>query len=165
MKDIKEYFKSPSFRGIIIGFALAFTALLIFQAGEAVGYRKATFTHGFGNNFYRGFDERPGRFMVMRGGGPLAAHGATGQIVSINLPTFIVAGPDGVEKIVVVQDDTLVRQPSGDVTANDLKVDDFVVVLGEPNADAHIEARLIRVMPFSPEGGPLGAPGMRMRIR
>lgn len=159
-KNLKEFAQSKSFHGILIGLAIAITILLIFQAGVAVGYRKASFAYKFGDNYYRAFDERGPRSSVMiglRGGFP-DAHGATGAIVSVNLPTFVVAGPDDIEKVVILRDDTLIRRFEAEVEPSALKVDDFVVVLGEPNDDSQIEAKLIRVLP-PPEAG------VRIKIR
>ena len=34
------------------------------------------------------------------------------------------------------------------ITTNDLKLDDFVVVIGTPNTQGQIEAKFIRVMPI-----------------
>jgi len=160
--SIRDYIKSQSFQGIIIGMVIVVMALIIFQAGVAVGFRKASFIHHFGDNYYRAFDARPGQFSVMLRGDSVAAHGAAGRIVSISLPTFVVSGPDDLEKIVVVQDDTLIRHPGGNLTVEDLRVDNFVVVLGESNDNAQIEAKLIRILPAPPEGEPTG---IRMRVR
>lgn len=150
---IQEYIRSQSFKGVLIGFCLAIIALLIFQAGIAMGYRKASFAYRFGDNYYRAFDERPGKFSVFLHNDKMAAHGAAGKVMSIDLPTFVVAGPDNIEKVVLIQDDTLIRRFDAEVTPEELKVDDFTVVLGEPNENSQIEAKLIRVLPTPPEAG------------
>ena len=100
-KDLKEFAQSKSFRGVLVGLGIAITVLLIFEAGVAVGYRKAAFAYKFGDNYYRAFDERGPRapFMVGLRGGLPDAHGAVGAIVSLTLPTFVVGGSDNIENI------------------------------------------------------------------
>ncbi|MFA6897827.1 MAG: hypothetical protein WC250_00240, partial [Candidatus Paceibacterota bacterium] len=101
------------------------------------------------------FGERGGRSfgMPMMRGGFFEAHGATGKIVSIKLPTLVVASPDSVEKVVLVGDNTEIRRFRDVIKAIDLKVDDVVVVVGSPNDSSQIEARLIRVLPPPPGSG------------
>jgi len=161
-KNLKEFARSKSFHGILIGLCVAIIILLIFQAGVAVGHRKAAFAYKFGDNYYRAFDERGLRapFMIGLRGGLPDAHGAAGAIISLTLPTFVVGGPDNIEKVVMVRDDTIIRRFDGEIQPTDLTVDDFVVVLGEPNEDSQIEAKLIRVLP-PPEAGN----GMRIKMR
>jgi hypothetical protein len=146
--DIKEYIKSQSFRGIIIGIVIAVIMLLIFQAGVFVGYRKASFAYRFGDNYYQVFDKRaPSPF-----GFPLhdkfrASHGAAGEVMSISLPNLVVVGPDSVEKTVLISDDTLVRKLDGEVKPEDIKTGDFLVVIGTPEENSQIRAKLIRILP------------------
>lgn len=141
---------------VLVAFGALIVALLIFQAGIFVGYRKASFSYGSGDNFHRmfgaperhGMMDRDGMRGIM-GGEFTSAYGTTGTIVKINLPTIIVAGTDKVEKVVVVNEKTILRQFRNDVKNEDLKVGDSVVVIGSPNDKAQIEARLIRVLPAS----------------
>jgi hypothetical protein len=152
-EDVKEFIRSKTFKGILFGFGLSVIFLLIFQAGIAVGYRKAAFAFKFGENYYRVFDKNAPRMgsLMLRGGFP-DAHGATGKIVSISLPTFVVAGQDSMERVVIISDDVSIRRQDGEILPSDLKVDDFVVVFGEADEDSQIKAKLIRVMPTSPQG-------------
>ena len=146
---IEEIFKKGGWQRITL-YALSalFVALLIFQAGMFTGERRAAFTYGTGAAYYRVFDENHGpgsRDFLME------AHGAAGKIVSLNLPTFVVSGPDQTEKVVMVGDDTEIRRFHSEASSSDLGVDDFVVVIGEPNSDAQIDAKLIRILPPPPE--------------
>jgi hypothetical protein len=86
------------------------------------------------------------------GGEFTSSYGVTGTIVKINLPTIIVEGADKVEKVVVLNDKTIIREFRNDVKASDLKAGDPIIVIGSPDSSAQIEAKLIRVMPT-------GAPG------
>lgn len=139
-------------------------ALLVFQAGVAVGYRKASFSRQLGNNFYRVFDGRAtssvmgphgagvpgGKPFMMFGEGVPGGHGAAGFVVSVSLPSIVVVGPDGIERIVVIGDETDIRRFRDTASSTELAVDDFVVVLGTPNNDGQIDARLIRILPPPP---------------
>ena len=152
--NIKEYIQSQSFRGVLIGIGIAIAALLIFQAGMFVGYRKASFAYRFGDNYYRAFDRRPpSPFGVPISGKFGTTHGAAGEVMSISLPTFVVAGPDSIEKTVLVGTSTLIRKFDSELKPEDIQTGDFLVVIGEPNDDAQIQAKLIRILPEPPPGG------------
>lgn len=150
---IKEFFQSKLFRKILCGLGALVVTLTVFQAGIFVGYRKASFSYNFGDNYHRTFG-LPSRHGMMGGadffgfshGEFTSAYGTTGTIVKINLPTIIVAGNDKVEKVIAVNDKTIIRQYRDDVAAVNLKVGDTVVVIGSPNSAAQIDAKLIRVL-------------------
>lgn len=89
------------------------------------------------------------------------SHGATGKIISIATSTAVtsatsttstpfftitVASPDNVEKDIVVNNKTLIRQFRQSLTAANLKVDDNIVVIGTPNENGQIEAKLVRII-------------------
>ena len=79
------------------------------------------------------------------------AHGAAGKIIKTELPTFVIEGTDKVEKVIRTDDDTSIRRFRESVAATDLKIGDFVIVIGTPNDAGEIEARLIRLMPPPPD--------------
>jgi hypothetical protein len=153
--NIKEYIQSPSFKGILIGIFIAIVALVIFQAGVAVGERKASFAHRFGENFEKNFkDPRGGEFMQrgFPGGADMpGGHGAVGEIVSIALPLIVVAGPDNLEKTVVITDTTEIREFRDSIESTELEVGDFIIVLGNPNDAGQVDAKLIRLAPPPPD--------------
>ena len=150
-KNLKEFAQSKSFHGILVGISIVIVALIIFQSGMFVGYRKAAFSYRMGDNYYRAFgDHGPRPFQVPLRGGFIESHGAVGKIISINLPTFVVIGPDEIEKVILIGDDTQIRSFDTTVLASDLKVDDFTVIIGSPNEDSQIEAKLIRILPAPP---------------
>lgn len=154
--NIKEFIQSQTFRGIIIGLSLAVVGLIIFQAGVAVGERKATFGQRFGDNFERNFRGPDGGMMFLGfpAEGPMpSGHGAVGEIISIALPNIVIAGPDNLEKTIVIGTDTRVREFQSELNPEDLRVGDHIVTLGEPNKEGQIEAKLVRLLP-----APLGAP-------
>ena len=154
--NIKDVFQSKIFRRVLVGIGVAIIALVIFQAGIFVGYRKSGFSYRWGENYYRTFGEHRGRFGKRMPGFPRGrdfsnSHGATGKIVRVDLPTAVIADEDGVEKIIAIKDDTIIRRFRETVKPTDLKPDDFVTVIGSPNDQSQIEAKLIRLLPSPPD--------------
>jgi hypothetical protein len=153
---IKNFFQSATAKRTILGIGAFVILLFVFQAGIFVGYFKASHSLRAGDNFSRTFGERGPGFggKMMPGFGmmdPTNAHGTTGAIVSVNLPTIIVSDRDGTEKTVTVSDKTDIRKFRNTIKAEDLSVNDFIVVIGAPNEQGDIAAQLIRVMPAPPK--------------
>ena len=149
--DIRDMMKSRTFRGVLLGIVIAVIALFIFQVGVFVGETKASFSYGLGDNYYRTFEGRGtgsgtpatnGRQGDMPG-----AFGATGRVVEVNLPNIVVASSDNVEKTITIGSDTTIRHFQDTVTPADIAVDDYVVVIGEPDSNSDIDAKLIRIVP------------------
>lgn len=152
-------------------FIIVIIIMAIFQAGIFVGYHKAMFYKSAGTNYYRqdrfgskfedkkGMEKRDrqnptdrfGKFMTeidVPGG-----HGAVGKIVSINLPTIIVASPDNIEKTITISDETIIRQFRENIKSDQLQVGEIIAVVGEISSsdDGLIKAKLIRILPPPPE--------------
>lgn len=129
--------------------------IFIFQAGMIVGFRKASFGRDWGDNYTNNFGS-PHKFFKLGGdlgdfGNLPNAHGAIGKIIKVELPTIVVFdGKDQTEKIILITDQTEIRQAHDMVDKSQLKIDEYVIVLGEPNATGQIEARLIRFIPAPP---------------
>lgn len=145
METIKNKFQSEKFRKIIYVVGSVIVALVIFQAGVFVGASKASFSNRLGDNYRKTFGERP--FGMMRDSEYPVAHGAVGKIIKINLPTLVIIGSDNIEKIIILNNDTLIREYREALNPTDLKVNDEIVVIGSPDNSSQIEAKLIRLMP------------------
>ncbi len=139
LHTIQSFLNSPKYARARMWILGVLGALVIFQAGMAVGYHKARFME-FGGP--RG-DMRFPRNFFDEG---KSSHGARGTIVSINLPTLVVAGFMNDERVVTVSGKTMVRTYDGVASTSDLRVGDSVTVLGKPNDNAQIDAVFIRVM-------------------
>ncbi len=140
--------QSKILKGVLIGLGVLAISLIILQAGMFVGFRKASFSYGLGDNFRPTFGGRyRGDFVGMPHGGFVNAHGASGKIISVSGSTFILEDDDNVEKIVSMTTSTAVMRFRNAVPTTELKVGDFVVVIGAPDDQAQLEARLIRIMP------------------
>jgi len=124
--------------------AVVIGVLLVFQVGVFIGYRKALFSYRGGERVI-GMMEGGRNMMYVNGYSP--SHGAIGKIVSVSLPTFIVAGPDNNEKTVLISDDTTIRRYRDNASTSAIAPNQFVLVLGDPDDSGTIEARFIRIMP------------------
>lgn len=153
MNKIKNLWQSKFFKGVICTLTILIAVLIIFQAGRFVGFHQAGFSYRMGDNYYRAF-EGPRQGREMGGGIPYGnmpgGHGAVGKIVKINLPTIIISTPDNLEKTILLGKDTLIRRFRDNASSSDLKVGEMAVVLGEPNQESVIEAKLIRLLPPPP---------------
>ena len=156
LKKIKE--KIDRF-GIIKFLIILIIIFAVFQAGIFVGYHKARFYGSIEGNYYNSFNENRGRGEMMGGqygfGNMMqdinlpSGHGAVGKIVSINLPNIVVASTDNVEKTINISNDTLIREFRNTLSTQDLKIGDYVIVLGEASSTDNgvVNARLIRLIP------------------
>jgi len=144
-KDVTAFVNSPRFVPILIGIVCIILAVFIFEVGVVVGFHKAEFAEHWQENYDRNFG--PSMMYGMPGSGMPNPHGATGKIISITPPTFIIAGGNEPEKIVRVSDDTIIRNGNQTVGTSTLAAGEYVVILGVPNDEGEIEAGLIRVLP------------------
>jgi hypothetical protein len=149
--NIQEFWKRPLDKKFVYAVIALVAALLIFKVGVSVGYHKASFSYRSGDAYYRMFDKGPRMGMMGQTffrDDFSSAHGAVGKIVSVSLPTFVVASPDNIEKTVIIGDDTIVRMFRGVVDSKKIAVDDFALVLGTPDDTGRIGAKFIRLMPY-----------------
>ena len=150
--EIKSFAESKNFKKLIYAIGIVFIMFLIFQLGIIAGFRKASFSNDWGNNYERNFGpmHKAPPFI----GNDLKempnAHGAIGKIIKIEFPNIVVLDKDQTEKVVVIKDDTNILERRDKVTENSLVVDKFIIVIGNPNNQGQIEAKLIRIIP-SPE--------------
>lgn len=150
ISNFKNFFQSKKFTKILCGIGAAIIVLFVFQAGVFVGYKKASFSHRWGDNYHRAFGERKHKGFFYKAAFQKdfsVAHGSVGKIISVSLPSITIEDSDNTEKIVLISNKTIVRQLRETISPADLKIDDFVVVIGSPDEQGQIEARLIRITP------------------
>lgn len=152
MKKIHEklvrVFESKVFVGVLYGIGIVIVLVLIFSAGISVGFHKASFGRAWGENYEKNFGMRPNFPGPGFGQDKMPnAHGAVGKIIKIELPTIMVQDKDNTEKVVLIKDDTKIQAVQKEIKNTDLKLDDFIVVIGSPNDQGQIEAKFIRLMP------------------
>jgi hypothetical protein len=147
MEQVKEILKKSKMKWIICTLGAIVVALLIFQAGMYFGFNKASFSFQTGEQYFRQMNGMPNDDFMEMNRDLLDSHGAAGKIISIKLPTFIVADKDGTEKTIVTDASTTIVQFKNSIKPEDLKVDEFVTVIGDPTNNAEVDAKLIRIMP------------------
>ncbi|MFA6227899.1 MAG: hypothetical protein WC668_01800 [Patescibacteria group bacterium] len=156
MIDFNKFFQSKVFLGIILGMMIFVLLLLVFQAGAFVGFKKAEFSYHWSENYQRNFaGPQRGFAEPFQGKDLINAHGTAGQIIKIDGSTIIIKGNDNVERAVLTKEDTVIRSLRDTIKTGDLKLNDLVVVIGDPaTTSGQITAKLIRVMPTPPAGAP-----------
>lgn len=156
------FVRSKAFHYILVGIGITVIALVIFQAGVFVGFRKASFSYERGERYYRAFGEMergpmPG---MMREEFPVAG-GAVGKVIAMDPPLFTIEDRDGTEKIVRTDASTTLREARTTKPVTELREGDMVVIIGTPNDEGEVLAKLIRLMPPLPEGGAMNFPMMK----
>lgn len=157
LKDkIKSILDSKFFKNLVYGLGVFIVVMIIFQAGIFVGFHKASFGRDWGDNYEKNFGSphRGGQMMGGDFGNLPNPNGAIGKIIKIELPNIVVLdGKDQTEKVVIINDDTLIRKMRDNIEASELKLDTYVVVIGSPNENGQIESKLIRLLPPPPDLG------------
>lgn len=142
---------------IIWALVMIIIVFLVFQAGVSVGFHKAQFARNWGQNYYQNFGPRKGdrnsmpKMMMGMGDRFPNANGANGKIIKLNLPTLIVQDLDNTEKVILINNETKIVSQKEEISVDNLKIDSFIVVIGNPNDQGQIEAKLIRLMPLPPD--------------
>ncbi|MFZ2049060.1 MAG: hypothetical protein WAV25_02070 [Minisyncoccia bacterium] len=144
--NIQKFIESKNGRHLIGGFVILILVVIIFRMGIEIGFREARFSSRLGDN-YSGNLYFDGGMMGMMRSGLVDGHGASGKVLRITPPTMVVATGNNLEKIIRFTDDTLIRKYRDSISSSDIQLDDYVVVIGYPNDDGEIVAKLVRVMP------------------
>jgi len=148
--DKKTQYKD-GLKRVIIGIGIFVIVIFIFGFGMFVGGIKARFSYNWAESYHENFaGPREGFFgnwqrMPPLPGDFIESHGTFGEIIKMNNSDFVIKGQAEMEKIVLIKDDTVIEKGRTKITKNDLKVGDQVVVIGSPNNQGQIEAKLIRL--------------------
>lgn len=142
--------KHDTLKRIIIGLAGFVILILVFGLGMFVGANRARFSYRWAENYHRNFGGPKEGFMNdLRMSPPkgefIQGHGIFGEIIQIGNSDIVIKGQDNAEKIIVISKDTVITIGRRAITKTDLKVGEQVVIIGSPNDEGQIEARLIRV--------------------
>jgi hypothetical protein len=150
-EEQKNQTKKDILKWILIGLGVFIIAALIFKAGMFVGAMKANFSFHWAEQYHKNFaGPRAGFFGDWRMppfGDFIEGHGTFGEIIKIEGNNLIVRGRENIEKIVLVNEKTIIKFGFKDIKISDLKVGDMIVIIGSPNEQGQIEAKLIRVFP------------------
>ncbi|MFH1111946.1 MAG: hypothetical protein V1712_02650 [Patescibacteria group bacterium] len=153
--EINKFWQSKIFLTATWIIGAMIILLCIFQIGVMVGARKAGFTYRWGENYHRNFAGPQGGFAPPGLGDRdfIEANGIVGQIIKLDTNSLVIKGRNNVERVVLINEQTTILRFQDTVKYVDLKIDEFIVVIGEPNAAGQIEAKFIRIMPQPPLSG------------
>lgn len=141
-----EIEQSPVVRIIIFVLAGLIVIIAVFKMGMDAGYHRALYAAHMADNFQRTFVD-PHAHSLFDQHLPPSGHGAFGEIVSVTIPTFVVADRTRIEQTIHVSSSTIIRKFTSDVPVDSLQPGENVVVLGSPNDQGQIDAQLIRIIP------------------
>jgi hypothetical protein len=143
--NFKEIFKLVHFNKLLIVLVAIVALVFVFTMGLFIGHEKARFSQRWGENYYGNIMGKRGMMNFDRPG--FNAHGGLGQIIKIDGNSIIIKDQANVEKTILITDKTAIIKDNHNIKITDLKVDDKVVAIGQPNNQGQIEPKLIRVLP------------------
>ena len=146
----ENFFQSKTFKGIVLGVGGLVILMVVFGLGVYVGGERADFSFRWAEEYHNNFGGPNMPFSQLPGRDFTNANGVFGQIMQINQTapaSLTIKGSDNVEKVILIGDKTTIRIARKNVKLSDLKVDSYVVVIGNPNSSGQIQAELVRVMP------------------
>lgn len=155
----KKFNSRDVLKCIIIGLLTIVIIILVFGLGVLVGERKAKFSYLWAEKYHQMFAGPPGGFFgswwSFPRGGFIEAHGNFGEIIEIKGNEFVIKGKEDVEKVISITDKTIIQKGRLKIKKEDLKVGNWVVVIGSPNGEGKIEAKFIRIFDGQLKGPPM----------
>jgi len=147
---------SKLLKGIIIGLSIFIIIAVVFSLGVFVGTERANFTFKWASEYHRNFGGPQGGFLGgMMGQEFTESNGVFGQIIKIDGQILSIKGADNVEKNILIGEKTSIVYQKKNIKISELKIDDNVIAIGDPNDKGQIQAELIRVMPALPKPPPI----------
>jgi len=146
---MNEFFKKrDAVTKILYILGVFLLALVIFQAGISVGYRKAEFSYRWNSAYMHGMNDPHSMLSpFMHDADDVSPHGAVGEIVSVRLPMIMIKSPYEAEKIISIGTSTMIRNFHTIASSSDLRTGQDVVVIGVPDDKGTIDATFIRIAP------------------
>lgn len=133
---------------VVVGLACFGAAVLIFGAGVFVGGTKAKFSYRWAESYHKNFGGPKEGFLdglrKFPAGDFIDGYGSFGEIIEIKDNSIIIRGQENIEKLVAINQNTAIVK-GREIVKDGVKVGDNVVVIGSPNEDGQIEAKLIRI--------------------
>ena len=143
--EIDKITESKAFKYFMVIVPVLIILILVFGLGVYVGYRKAKFSYSWGENYEKNFPKKRGFFGFMPGD-IMNAHGTVGSVSEINGNIIVLKDNDGTQKSILTSSSTtVISRPGTDLKLQDIKVNDAITVIGMPNNQGQIEAKLIRI--------------------
>jgi len=136
---------------VIVGLLSFAMLIFVFAFGVWVGSERAQFSFRWAENYHRNFGGPSEGFLGdFPGRGFMDGHGIFGSVLKIEDNVLIIKGQGNMEKSVITTSKTAVIRQDQDIEAGDIRVGDYVVIIGNPNGSGQIEASFIRIMPPPP---------------
>lgn len=156
--DTDKIFESKTFKIIIFSLAGLTILVFIFGLGVDVGIRHAEFSFNWAESYHTNFGGPQGAILGnMMVQDFTDSNGVYGQILKIEpsvnsdqISILTIKGNDNIEKKVTTDKKTTIVFQKKNIKADELKTDDNVIVIGNPDSKGQIHAELIRVMPPVP---------------
>jgi len=149
LNESSKKINHDTIKWIIIGLSGFVVIVLIFSAGMFVGGMKARFSYRWAEEYHKNFAGPQVGFFGdwqrdLPGGDFIESHGVFGEIIELNDSGFVIKGRENIEMITIITEDTIIKR-DGETIKDGLKVGDMAVIIGSPNGQGQIEAKLIRI--------------------
>lgn len=145
--DIKKY-QPKNLKEILMVIGVLIIAGFIFTTGVLVGHSRERFGRRFNENYEKNFMpiSRPGMVRMMTGRGFPNGHTVVGTIIKIENNQITVKSENGEEGIINISDKTVINSTGKKLTLIDLKINNQILAIGQPNDNGTIDASLIRII-------------------
>ena len=152
---MKDVLQSKVFKGIVLGITGLIILFFVFGLGVFTGMERANYSFKWADEYHRNFGGPQGGFFGDFMGMDREftnANGSFGQIIKIDPTgnTLTIKDVSNVEKDILIGSKTTIIYQRKNIKLSDLKLNESVVVIGEPNSSGQIKAELIRVVPPMP---------------
>ncbi|MGB9681270.1 MAG: hypothetical protein ACPLXL_01880 [Minisyncoccia bacterium] len=141
------------FKKMVFFLGFLILILFVFLAGIKIGERKAHFAFDWFRAYQRNFAGPKKGFFPLK---PdflkddfLNHHGIFGTILKndINSSEVVIKDKDNIEKVIKIDEKTIITRFRENIKQSDLKEGEMVMVIGRPLENGQILAKFIRVFP------------------
>lgn len=133
-----------SLKWLLAGLVELLLLIGVFSLGMNVGFHKANFTYSWVSHYPKNFNLPVGLPPAKDFFNP---HGVFGQILTNNNgSSLIIKDSDGNEKTILVSPGVTIRQNYQNLQPDNLKDNEQIIIIGDPNSQGQIQARFIRVL-------------------
>jgi hypothetical protein len=142
--------QKPNYRKIALIVSGAILIILIFGSGIVLGKyitkpnRQLVSEGQIGENLVKGQGQKGMQKNKKRG--------LLGDVIKTEADKITIKGADGQEKAVITNDQTKIKKQGSDIKITDIKTGDRIMVVGKPNDQGVITAKMIKVMAPKAEG-------------
>lgn len=149
-EEIKSFIESKKTAHLMTVILVIACTIIVFHVGEEFGYKKYEIMNRMSGGYYKTFGPGDNRRM-----GPLGylfddqtnTHGVSGKVINVTADKILVEDDEGIEKNVLVDNKTIIKKQRLSIKESEIKIDDFIIVIGSPTSDGQIDAKIIRILP------------------